>query len=127
MNNAGRGKPLGYDITENTIEIEGGEIEIGKLSWNRNTNLNVYDVIGVEGKEETKADQAAKFVREFMKGHDERDAAEATEMAKALGLTSKNLVAGRRREGIIAIKKSKHFVWKRKKKKKTEQRFLGMR
>lgn len=127
VNNAERGKPLGYDITENTIGVEGGEIEIGKLSWDKETNLNVYDVIGVEGKEETKAEQAAKFVRTYMEGHDERNAAEAMEMAKALGLTAKNLLAGRKKEGIIAIKKSKHWRWKRKKKKETEQRYLEMR
>ena len=120
VNNAERGKPLGYNITENTIEIEGGVIEIGKLSWDRETNLNVYDVIGVEGKEETKAEQAAKFVRTFMKGHDEREAAEATEMAKAFGFTPKNLLEGRRKESIIATQAPGYWVWRRKKKKRKQ-------
>lgn len=122
VNNAERGKPLGYDITENTIEIEGKAIEIGKLTWDRETTLNVYDVIGVEGKEETKAEQSAKFVRTFMKGHDERDAAEAVEMAKAFGLTPKNLLVGRRKEGIIATQAPGHWVWRRKDRKKKKKK-----
>lgn len=129
VNNAERGKPLGYDITENTIEIEGDDIEIGKLTWDRETNLNVYDVIGVEGKEETKTEQSAKFVRTYMKGHDERDAAEAIKMAKAFGLTPNNLVVGRRKEGIIATQAPGYWVWRRKdrkkKKKKKRSRYLA--
>lgn len=120
VNNAERGKPLGYNITENTIEIEGDAIEIGKLTWDRETNLNVYDVIGVEGKEETKSEQAAKFVRTFMEGHEERRAAEATALGKSFGFTPKNLLEGRRKEGIIAKQGPGYWVWRRKKKKRKQ-------